>query len=217
MITRVVLADDHGIFLAGLRRVLEQHADIDVVGVASNGLEAVVLAADLKPDVVVMDVAMPGLNGVEATRQIREQVPGTRVIALSMHADRTFVMGMLQAGAAGYLSKDSAAEELVTAIRVVHDGKVYLSPHVAHVVVESSLSHQPSRSGENRSLLSNREREVLQLVAEGKTTREIALSLEVGEKTVETYRRRIMGKLKLHSLAELVKYAIREGLTTARR
>jgi DNA-binding NarL/FixJ family response regulator len=211
--TRVLLADDHGIFLAGLRRLLEQQGDLDVVGVALDGREAVRLAEELRPDVVVMDVTMPGLNGVEATRLIRERVPGARVIALSMHADRAFVMGMLQAGASGYLSKDSAADELVTAIRVVQDGKSYLSPQVTQVVVENSLSRQPARGGESRPLLSNREREVLQLIAEGKSTREIAMFLQLGEKTVETYRRRIMGKLDLRSLAELVKYAIREGLT----
>ena len=212
---RVLIADDHKIMLAGLRSLLEKQTDFDVVAEAENGRKAVQMAEEKKPDVVVMDVSMPDLNGIEATKQIIESLPETRVIALSMHSDKRFVMGMLRAGASGYLLKDCASQELATAIRQVAGGKKYLSPEITGVVIDDFLlGAQIEEAATATSLLSPREREVLQLIAEGWSTKQIASHLYVSIKTIETHRRQLMKKLNLHNIADLTKYAIREGLTS---
>jgi len=211
---RVLIADDHKIMLAGLRSLLEKHADVEVVGEAENGRKAVQMAQEKKPDVVVMDVSMPDLNGIEATTQIIESLPETRVIALSMHSDKRFVMGMLRAGASGYLLKDCASQELANAISQVAGGKKYLSPEITGVVIDDFLHGGAPEDSTAKSLLSAREREVLQLIAEGWSTKQIASHLYVSIKTIETHRRQIMKKLDLHTIADLTKYAIREGLTS---
>ena len=215
MSIRVLIADDHKIMLAGLRSLLEKRPEFEVVGEAENGRKAVKMALENKPDVVVMDVSMPDMNGIEATTQVVEGVPGTRVIALSMHSDKRFVIGMLQAGASGYLLKDCASQELANAILQVAAGRKYLSPEIAGVVIDDFL--QGGYSGQTataKTSLSAREREVLQLIAEGWSTKQIASHLYVSIKTIETHRRQIMKKLDLHTIADLTKYAIREGLTS---
>lgn len=212
---RVLIADDHKIMLAGLRSLLEKQDDFEVVAEAPNGRKAVQLAQEKEPDVVVMDVTMPDLNGIEATMQITESLPATRVIALSMHSDKRFVMGMLRAGASGYLLKDCASQELATAIHRVAEGKKYLSPEITGVVIDDFLLGGPAdKAATAASPLSAREREVLQLIAEGWSTKQIATHLYVSIKTIETHRRQLMKKLGLHNIADLTKYAIREGLTS---
>ena len=213
MKVRVLLADDHRLMRAGLRGLLVAEEDFDVVGEAGDGREAVALARDLVPDVVVMDVGMPDLNGIEATRRILSERPAIRVVALSMHADRRFVGEMMRAGAMAYLAKDCAYEELVTAIRAVTSGEVYLGRTVSTDVIRDWVQGLPEGSGSPGGRLTAREREILQRVAEGRTTKEIAFQLGVSVKTVETHRQQVMEKLGLHSVAELTKYAIREGLT----
>jgi DNA-binding NarL/FixJ family response regulator len=214
MTINVLLADDHQIMREGLASLLEKHPDLHVVGQAGDGRTAVRLAQELKPDVMVMDIGMPGLNGIEATRQIVAAGPGVKVIALSVHAESLFVSGMLQAGAAGYLLKHSAAEELVRAIRLAVRGQIYLSPQITGQVVEGYIGKQPPPGASIFTVLTPREREVLQLYAEGKITREIAALLYISPKTVEFHRRQIMDKLGVSSFADLIKYAIREGLAT---
>ncbi len=211
---RILLADDHKIVRDGLRNLLEKDPDILVVGEAEDGREALQLARALSPDVVVMDIAMPELNGIEATRQILAEAQGVKVVALSMHSDKRYVSEMLKAGASGYLLKDCAFEELITAIRTIAKGKIYLSPGIAGVVLEDYIRKGAKTDASVFSLLSDREREVLQLMAEGKTTKEVAAHLNVSVKTVETHRMHIMTKLDIHSIAALTKYAIREGLTS---
>ena len=214
MTIRVLIADDHTIMRAGLRSLLEKEDQIEVVAEAENGRKALQLAVAHKPDVVVMDVSMPDLNGIEATSQVLESLPEAKVIALSMHTDKRFVMGMLRAGASGYLLKDCASQELANAIVSVASNKKYLSPDIAGMVIEDSLYgvHQGGKTVS--SMLSAREREVLQLIAEGWSTKQIAVHLYVSGKTIETHRRQIMKKLDLHNIADLTKYAIREGLTS---
>jgi two-component system response regulator NreC len=209
---RVLLADDHQIVRDGLHALLEAEPDLEILGEAGNGRAAVQLAAQLRPQIVIMDIGMPGLNGMEATRQILEAAPGVKVIALSMHSDRRFIEGMFKAGAAGYLLKDSAFDELARAVRTVVEGRPYLSPSIAGAVIDGYVNPTP-RARSASDLLTPREREVLQLLAEGNSTKQIAISLAVSVKTVETYRSRLMEKLDLHSVAELTKYAVREGLT----
>jgi DNA-binding NarL/FixJ family response regulator len=211
---KVLLADDHKIVRDGLRTLLEKNSDIVVAGEAEDGREALQMAQKLLPDVVVMDIAMPDLNGIEATRQILADRSAVRIVALSMHSDKRFVSEMLKAGASGYLLKDCAFEELITAIRTVMKGKIYLSPEIAGVVIGDYIKKDAKADSSVFSLLSDREREVLQLMAEGKTTKEVASYLHVSVKTVETHRTNIMTKLDIHSIAELTKYAIREGLTS---
>lgn len=211
MNARIIVADDHQILREGLVTLLEK-AGLTVVGQAGDGRTAVRLARELKPAVVIIDIAMPELNGIEATRQIVTEVPGVKVIALSMHADKHFVRGMLQAGASGYLLKHCASQELVQAIRAVLNNQVFLSPGITELVVEGFKSTVGDASV--FSALTSREREVLQLYAEGKISREIAATLHISLKTVEAYRRQIMEKMGFHSFADLIKYAIREGLTT---
>ncbi len=210
--TRVLIADDHAIIRDGLTALLKAQQGMQVLGTASDGRTAVELTREMAPDVVIMDIAMPDLNGMEATRQIREASPPTRVIALSMHSDRRFVQGMLKSGADGYLLKDSAFEELVQAVRAVTAGQRYLSTQITDVVLDQYMDLAEDE-GSPASVLSAREREVLQLLAEGKATKQIALLLDISVKTVETYRSRLMSKLDLRSVPELTKYAIREGLT----
>jgi len=210
---KILLADDHKITRDGLRALLEQQANMNVVGEAENGREAVRLAMDLAPDVVVMDISMPELNGIEATRQIRGVLPDTKVIALSMYADRRYVVGMLKAGVSGYLLKNCAFDELVSAIEAVTHNESFLSPRIADTVMKdyTHILEQDETAGV--SALSAREREVLQLVAEGLSTRQIAERIHVSVKTVETHRQQIMKKLNAKSVAELTKIALREGLT----
>ncbi len=212
---RVLLADDHTVMRQGIRALLEKQKDIEVVGEASNGREAVEMTKTGCPDVVVIDIGMPDLNGIDATRQILSDCggAGTRVLALSMHADRRFVAGMLGAGASGYMLKDAAFDELAAAIRAVAKGAIYLSPQITDVVVDDYARRIADTDQSAFSRLSEREREVLQLIAEGQTTKQIATHLHVSVKTIETHRQKIMEKLDVHSIAELTKYAIREGLT----
>ncbi|RLB17171.1 MAG: DNA-binding response regulator [Deltaproteobacteria bacterium] len=214
MTIRIVIADDHRIIREGLCSLLNGEADLEVVGQAENGREAVRLARDLSPEVVLLDVSMPDLNGVEATGQIVTECPRVKVIALSMHKDEHFVAGMLLAGASGYLLKDCCFDELAGAVRSVVGGGLYLSPGITHVVVKHYIDHLMEREEVLRPPLSSREKEVLQLVAEGKTSKEIAVTLCISEKTVETHRRHIMEKLGLNSVADLTKYAIRTGTTS---
>jgi DNA-binding NarL/FixJ family response regulator len=210
--TRVLLADDHKILRQGLRTLLEREKDIQIVGEADNGRSSVKLTGELAPDVVIMDVAMPDLNGIDATRRITQADPRTRVLALSMHSDGRYVRGMLQAGARGYILKDCAAEELTHAIRTVMAGQVYVSPGVTGTIVNDYV--RQLTAADQPAILTRREREVLQLLAEGGSTANIAAGLHLSVKTIETHRKRIMDKLDLRSIAELTKYAIREGITT---
>lgn len=210
---RVLLADDHKIVREGLRFILEMESDINVVAEAGTGRMAVQLAMEIEPDVAVIDVAMPEMNGIEATRRILCEKPDIKVLALSMHSARRFVEEALAAGAKGYLLKDCASEELVRAIRTVAAGETYLSPKVADMIVKGYMKRLPESEAPARTLLSTREREVLQLIAEGHSTKEIAFALEVSIKTIETHRQQIMKKLNLHSVAALTRFAIREGLT----
>lgn len=210
---RILLADDHKIIREGLRALLEKQPEMEVVAEAQDGLSTVKLSQKLGPDIVIMDIGMPEMNGIEATRQIVSQSKAIKVIALSMHSDRRFVLQMLEAGASGYLLKDSAFEELVASIRTVMANQSYLSPAITDVVIREYLSNTGRDRQTAFKVLTAREREVLQLLAEGKTTKQTALLLNVSVKTIETHRQQIMEKLKIRSIAELTKYAIREGLT----
>ncbi len=213
MTIRILLADDHIITRQGLRSLLDNQSDMEVVGDAENGRTAVELSDELEPDIVIMDVSMPDLNGIEATRQIISQSPNIKIIALSMHSDSLYVSEMLKSGASGYLLKDCAFEELTEAIRIVTSDKTYLSPSISGVVIDDYLHRLSKTDVSDPDVLTDRERQILQPIAEGKTTKQIALQLHISTKTVETHRRQIMNKLNLHSVAELTKYAIRKGLT----
>jgi len=213
MSIRVLIADDHRIFREGLHALLESEADIDVVGEAADGHEAVELARELSPDVVIMGTGLPSLNGIEATRQIFANHPHTKVIGLAIHSDVEFVLEMLRAGASGCLLKDCCQQDLARAIRTVDSHITFLSAEIAHIAAEEHSIHNTADNNISHSpALTGREREILELMAEGKSTKAIAAHLEISVKTVETYRWRIRNKLNLHSLAELTKYAIREGL-----
>ncbi len=214
MSIRVLLADDHRIVRDGLRSLIIQDEDMTVVAEAENGRITVALARKFDPDVVIMDVGMPDLNGIEATRLILSQNPGTKVIALSMHSDKRFVVQMLKAGASAYLLKDCAFDELATAIRSAVEGKIYLSPEIARPVLEDYLQHLSRNDLSETNVLTPREREIVQLLTEGKSARAIASLLNLSVKTVDTHRYQIMNKLQVKSIAELVKYAIREGITS---
>jgi DNA-binding NarL/FixJ family response regulator len=205
---RILLADDHGVVRNGFRMLLAAQWDMEVVGEASNGREAVELAEKLAPDVIVMDVTMPELNGIEAARQITKALPKTRILALSMQKDGVYVREMLRAGAKGYLLKDCDEKDLLAAVRAVAVGQGWLSPEVSDAVLEDYRKHVTNPI----DLLSPREREVLQLIAESKTNKEIATRLGLSVYTVEAHRGRIMEKLNLHSIGELVRFAIRNGL-----
>ena len=209
----ILLADDHRMIREGLRALLEREADMKVVAEADDGKAAVEMARKYKPSVAVLDLAMPGVNGIDAAQQIIAASPRTRVIILSVHADRRFVTASLHAGAAGYVLKDSAFEELAHAVRVAAAGQTYLSPVVARTVVEDYVGRSPRQRSSAFVALTDRERQVLQLIAEGRSAKNIAADLGVSIKTIETHRSNIMKKLGKHSIAELTKYAIREGLT----
>lgn len=214
MTVKVIIADDHKIMRDGLKSMLEKQRDIEIIAEASDGLTTVELAIKLKPDVIIMDVAMPDMNGIEATRRIIEKSPNIKVIALSMHSDKQFIIEMLNAGASGYVLKDCAFHELINAIHSVTSNRSYLSPEIADVMIKEFKHVISKESLSAFSLLTPRERQVLQLIAEGKTTKEIAYTLKVSTKTIETYRRQIMDKLDIHTIAGLTKYAVREGLTS---
>jgi DNA-binding NarL/FixJ family response regulator len=211
---RVVLVDDHKMMLDGLRALITEAPGMEVVGEAADGRTALDLVRTLSPDVVVMDIGMPDLNGIEATRRIRTEYSDTKVVALSTHVDKRYLHGMLEAGASGYVVKIAAHGELVRAITAAKAGKTYLSPEIAGYVVERSTHGIEGGEGTAYNSLGPREREVLQLVAEGKTSAETAKKMHISIKTVETHRRNITQKLKLHGTAELTKYAVREGLTS---
>jgi len=213
MSIRIILADDHTILREGLNSSLQKREDMEVVGQASNGMETVEMAKELTPHVIVMDIGMPDLNGIEATRQILRDSPDVKVIGLSMHSGKRFVTEMFKAGAKGYLPKDSEFDELVEAINAVVNGKTYLSPAITGVVVDNFVKASPESQASAFSVLTPREREVLQLMAEGNTTKQIGRRLHISPKTVEAHRLRIMDKLEIDNVAQLTKYAIQEGLT----
>lgn len=207
---KVLLVDDHKIIRDGLRAILEKQPEMHVVGEAAEGHEAIALALAVCPDVIVMDLSMRGLNGVDATARIVSERPDIKVIGLSMNSDRRYVLAMLAAGAVGYLLKDAASDELIRALQTVAAGQTYLSPEITGIVIDRAVNASlPAEAG----ALSTREREVLQLLAEGCSSKDIGARLHIAVTTVETHRRQIMDKLKLRSIAELTKYAIREGLT----
>jgi two-component system, NarL family, response regulator NreC len=210
---RILLADDHIVMRTGLRALLERQPNLEVVGESENGRETVELVASLGPDVVVMDVAMPVLNGIEATKTIVTQRPATAVVILSMHADESYVMRALKAGARGYLLKDSAAADLISAIQAVSQNKSFFSPRVSRILAEDYVRVLKQKGAvDSYDLLTGREREILQLLAEGKTNKEVATALNISPYTVETHRRHILEKLNLHNPAELILYAVRKGI-----
>jgi DNA-binding NarL/FixJ family response regulator len=214
MSIRIIVADDHRIVRNGLRTLLDAEPDIEVIAEAENGRKTVHLVQELLPDVVVMDVTMPDLNGIEATRQIVSEFPQVKIIALSMHHHEQFISGMFMAGASGYLLKDCSVDELTAAIRNAAKGEVYLSPDVADVVFKGYVRQLNKSEQSIPPLLTKRQAEVLQLVSEGYTSKEIASRLCISVKTVNTHRTKIMDKLAVSSIAELTKYAIRSGLTS---
>jgi two-component system response regulator NreC len=210
---RILLADDHVVMRSGLRALLERQPNLEVIGECENGSETIDVAASLRPDVVVMDVGMPVLNGIEATKAIVSANPGTAVVILSMHADESYVMRALKAGARGYLLKDSAAADLIGAIQSISHGKSFFSPKVSHILAEDYIRVLKQKGAmDSYDLLTDREREILQLLAEGKGNKEVATSLNISTYTVETHRGHILQKLNLHNAAELVLYAVRKGI-----
>lgn len=210
---RLLVADDHKIFRQGIKKLLEEEPDLQVVGESADGRETVKRATELKPDIVLMDIAMANLNGLEATRQIKKALPETKVIMLTMHKNEEYVLQSFQAGASGYILKEGAVEELVSAIRSIHQDKSFLSPTVSKTLVDAYLRKmETGRTETPFDLLTDREREVLQLIAEGYTNREVAKQLFISVKTVEAHRAHIMQKLNIHDIAKLVKYAIQKGL-----
>jgi DNA-binding NarL/FixJ family response regulator len=211
---KILLADDHKIVRDGLRALIEKYPSMEIVAEAADGRTAVRLVKELSPNVVIMDISMPDLNGIEAARQIVAENPRVKILTLSMHSDARYVKELFNAGASGYLLKECAVEELVNAIQAVAANQVYLSPRITRVVLSEYLGKQPISNASVFSVLTPREREVLQLMAEGKTSKEIAYSLDLSVKTVEAHRQKIMEKSNIHSIAELTKYAIREGLTS---
>lgn len=217
---RVLLCDDHRILREGLKALINRQSDMEVIAEADNGREIIQVARELLPDIIIMDVSMPDMNGIEATRQIVSENPSARVIALSVHASRKFIMEMLRAGASGYVLKECAFEELVKAIDTIANNRIYLCNAINDIVVRDylcTLKAGRQIQGEDSnafSVLTDREREVLQLIAEGKTTKEIAFSLHVSVKTVEAFRHNLMNKLGIYNIAGLTKFAVLEGLTT---
>ncbi len=214
MSIKILLADDHAIVRQGLRSLLEKESDIEVIGEAEDGRKAMQLVRELEPDIVIMDITMPNLNGIDATHEIMGEFPQIKVIALSIHSHRQFIAGMLKAGASGYILKECLFDEFVQAIRTVIDGGIYLSPRITGVVVSDYIGKLLTAVNSKLGTLTDREHEVLQLLAEGKFTKQIALELHVSTKAIEANRRHIMEKLDIHSIAELTKYAVREGLTS---
>ena len=211
---KILLVDDHQILRSGLRELLGQKTDFEVVAEAENGREAIKLCRELLPNIVIMDITMPDLNGMDATRQIVEECPGTKVIILSVHSEQRFVAEVIKAGASGYILKDCDFNEIISAIDTVSSDRIYLCSPIATVVRNDYLKHLTKAETESSSALTAREREVLQLIAEGKSTKEIAFSFHLSVKTVEAHRQRIMEKLEIRNIADLTKYAIREGLTS---
>jgi two-component system response regulator NreC len=213
MSIKVLIVDDHTIVRHGLSRSIQQQEDMEVVGQAGDGRAAVEMAKKVSPNVILMDVSMPYLNGIEATREILRECPGVRIIALSMHSAKRYVREMFRAGASGYLLKDCEFDELVQTIRLIAEGQTYISPSISQIVVEN-YAHKTQEERDNAfSVLTQREREVLQLMAEGNSTKQIAMRLFISPKTVEAHRLRIMNKLDIDNVALLTKYAIQEGLT----
>ena len=213
MPTRILLVDDHAIIRQGISALLEKLPDFMVIGDAEDGRQATDIALKLVPDLVIMDISMSNLNGFDATRRITEEIKGVKVIALSVHSSRRFVAEMLKAGASGYILKDCLFDELMEAIKTVLGGEIYLSPRITGVVVNDYVHRFSKPYPLTGPAISEREREVLQLLAEGKSTKQIAFQIHVSTKTIESNRRNIMDKLKISSVAELTKYAIREGIT----
>lgn len=215
MAIRILLADDHKIMRQGLRSLLEKEQDFEIIAEAANGEEALEIACRLRPNVVIMDVAMPILNGIQCTHRIRESAPDVKIVALTIHKDKNYLTGMLQAGTSGYLLKDCAAEELVHAVRVAANGKAYVSPEVAPLIIQDYKDFgRPDMKTDASAELTLKEREVLQMIAEGTSTKEIASRLQQSPKTVDRARAQIMRKLHVFTVAELTKYAIRNGLTS---
>ncbi len=210
---KILLADDHRLLIEGLRPLLEKQGNIKVVGIAMDGLEAIDLTLKHKPDIILLDISMPRLNGIDAARKILAERPDTKIIMLSMHADKRYIQTALQIGARGYILKESAAQEVIEAIDSVNKGELFFSLSVRDQVLRDYVKWIRDNRNITESPLSGREREVLQLLAEGKSTKDIAALLYVSVKTIESHRKQIMDKLNLHSIAELTKYAIREGLT----
>lgn len=211
---RILLVDDHKIMRDGLRALIERNDELEVIAEAENGRQALQLARKHHPEIVIMDISMPDLNGIDATRQMLEEAKGVKVIALSMHADKQYVDGMLRAGVSGYLLKDCAADELISCIHAVRSGRISLSAGITGFLVSEYLHTAQANAPPAGTQLSDREREVLQLIAEGRSTKEIAETLHISVKTVETHRKNIMEKTDAHSVAELTKFAIRSGLTS---
>jgi len=210
---KLLVADDHKIFRQGIKKLLEEEPDLQVVGEAADGREAIKKATELKPDVILMDIAMANLNGLQATKQIKKILPDTKVIMVTMHKNEEYVLQSFQAGASGYILKEGAVEELVSAIRTIHQDKSFLSPAISKTLIDAYLRKMETGKTETPfDLLTDREREVLQLIAEGYTNREVAKSLFISVKTVEAHRAHIMQKLNIHEIAKLVKYAIQKGL-----
>ncbi len=210
---RILLADDHTIMRAGLRLLLERQPDLEVVGETEDGRQAVAAVDSGKPDVVVMDIAMPNLNGIEATRQIADNHPGIAVVILSMHSDESYVLRALKAGARAYLLKDSAEADLIRAVRAVHEGKSFFSPAVSKTLLEDYVRQLQQRGEvDSYDLLTAREREILQLLAEGKSNKDVANLLNLSLYTVETHRAHILQKLDLHTVPDLILYAVRKGI-----
>jgi DNA-binding NarL/FixJ family response regulator len=214
MTIRILIADDHGLVRAGVRGLLSRQPDFQVVGEAEDGLTAVKLALDLRPDVIVCDVSMPVLGGAETTRRILGEWPDARIISLSVHHESTIVCEMLKAGASAYVSKNSMPDELVLAVRAVHRGEMYVSPKIAHVILAPLLASPADAQPSAFTILTPKEREVLQLIAEGRSNKEVADTLCISVKAVEARRAQIMEKLQIHTVAGLTKYAVREGLTS---
>ncbi len=213
MSIKICIVDDHQMMREGLRSMLERETDLKIVCEAENGRDAMRLIPDIRPDVVIMDINMPDMNGIEATRQIIQENPRIKVIALSMHKDKYFVTDMLKAGASGYLLKDCSRQELNDAIRAVAESKCYLSPEITGVVIDDYIHHVSAEEVSTASKLTPKEREVLQLIAEGNTSKETASRLGIAVKTVESHRINIMNKLDIHTIADLTKFAIRHGIT----
>ena len=211
---KILVADDHGIVRQGLRALLEEEDGIEIVGEAENGSEVVELATKLRPDVIIIDVSMPGVNGIEATRLIIGKMPSAKIVALSTYSKRSFVAEMLKAGALGYVLKSYLFDELTRAIHAVAANKHYLSPQITDVLIEDYIDQSSGAAGADSNKLTDRERRMLQLLAEGQSTKQIAFSLNISPKTADANRRQIMSKLGIFSIAELTKYAIREGLTS---
>lgn len=215
MTIKILLADDHTIVRHGLNRSLQQQTDMEVVGQAKDGLSAIQLVRELSPDIVIMDISMPDINGMDATREIMHDFPNTKVIALSMHSAKRFVREMFKAGAVGYVLKDCEFEELEDAIRTVMEDKSYVSPEITDVLLDNYVRNADEETSSVFSDLTKRERQVLQLMSEGLTTKQIGLKLHISPKTVEAHRLRVMDKLEIDNIAQLTKYAIQEGLTSA--